>query len=234
LSREDVEGFQPLNTPEGQAWLLAFIDRIGDIDLIIFDNVMSLILGSMIEEEPWAQTLPLVRALTQRQIGQLWVHHTGHDESRAYGTKTREWLLDDVIHLERVEHDATDVSFKLSFPKARERTPATRLDFQDVHVALVNDEWRHECSQRIRPAKISPMALKFLDALTNVIASDQAVPMSGGRKAARRAHWEDECIHLGLLDKDKRHSARTLFAKYRRELVAADRVACEGDLTWRL
>src|SRR5690349_19944770 len=34
LSHEDDENFQPLNTSAGQAWLLAFIDEIGDVDLI--------------------------------------------------------------------------------------------------------------------------------------------------------------------------------------------------------
>jgi AAA domain len=235
LSREDLENFQPLNTPKGQAWLLALIKKIGKLDLIIFDNVMSLLIGSMIEEESWAQAMPLVRILTQRNIGQLWVHHTGHDETRAYGTKTREWQLDTVIHLDAVEKDETDVSFMLSFKKARERTPATRYDFDDVHISLINDEWQHEASERVSVRPASPTALKFLDALTNVLTSDQAMPISGNRKAAKRDHWLKECAHLGLVDIDsKAHSARTLLSKYRRELVTANRVACGGDLTWRL
>jgi hypothetical protein len=31
--------------------------------------------------------------------GQLWVHQTGHDETKGYGTKTRQWQMDVVIHL---------------------------------------------------------------------------------------------------------------------------------------
>jgi hypothetical protein len=234
LSREDVEGFQPLNSPEGQAWMLAFIKKIGGVDLALFDNVMSLIMGSMIEEEPWAQTMPLVRTLTQNNIGQIWMHHTGHDESKSYGTKTREWLLDSVIHLEPVNDDGADISFMLSFPKARERTPATRLDFQNVRVSLIGDEWRHELTEQRRQGRASPMAMKFLDALTNVLAGGQAVSMFGGRKAARYEHWQLECAHLGLLDMAKPDNARALLSKYRRELVAADRIACAGDLAWRL
>ena len=41
-----------------------------------------------------------------------------------------------------------------------------------------------------------------------------------------------ECIRLGLLDTVKPHSARTLFAKARRELVAHNLVACNNDLVW--
>ena len=40
----------------------------------------------MVDEEAWAQALPWVKSLTKRGIGQLWVHHTGHDESKGYGT----------------------------------------------------------------------------------------------------------------------------------------------------
>jgi hypothetical protein len=56
----------------------------------------------MKDEEPWQDTLRWARSLTNRAIGQLWVHHTGHDDSRSYGTKTREWQLDTVILLKRI------------------------------------------------------------------------------------------------------------------------------------
>ena len=35
LSHEDIPGFKPLNTAEGQAWLLAFIRDLGGVDLLI-------------------------------------------------------------------------------------------------------------------------------------------------------------------------------------------------------
>jgi hypothetical protein len=35
----------------------------------------------MKDEEPWQDTLPWIRSLTNRSIGQLWVHHTGHEET---------------------------------------------------------------------------------------------------------------------------------------------------------
>jgi hypothetical protein len=141
--------------------------------------------------------------------------------------------MDTVLHLETAKRDDTDVSFNLTFKKARERTPATRFDFQDVRVALVNDGWEHELSDSHRPQKVSPQTRKALDALTNVIAGEQAVPLSGGRRAAKRDDWQTECELLGLIDtKANAHSARTLFAKFRRELVAANCIACEGDFSW--
>jgi hypothetical protein len=180
LSSEDIPDFKALNTAEGQLWISALIKKLGGIDLIIFDNIMSLIAGDMKDEDPWQQTLPWVRWLTRQAVGQIWIHHTGHDETRSYGTKTREWQMDTVIHLDAVKRDETDISFCLQFKKARERTPATRLDFQDVKIALVNDRWEHELTDTRPAAKVSPQTEKALDALNNVLAGDQAVMLSIG------------------------------------------------------
>jgi hypothetical protein len=234
LSHQDVPGgMKALNTPEGQAWVDAFIKKIGGVDLVIFDNIMSLTTGDQKESEPWRQTLPWSLSLTKSDVGQVWIHHTGHDESRSYGDKTREWQMDAVVHLNPVERDDTDISFAMKFEKARERTPTNRDDFQDVKIALVNDRWEYELSRAQHPDKISPQAARALDALRNVIAGDRATPLPGGRRAAATADWKAECVLLGLIDAEaKPHSARTLFAKYRRELVGAFRIGCEGDFSW--
>jgi hypothetical protein len=54
LSHEDVEGFAPLNTPAGQAYIEWLIEQIGKPDLIVFDSIMCLLAGEMKEGEPWA------------------------------------------------------------------------------------------------------------------------------------------------------------------------------------
>jgi AAA domain len=234
LSREDVENFPPLNTPEGQQWLYAFIKKIGGIDLIIFDNIMSLTLGDQKDPLVWQQTLPFALELTRRAIGQIWIHHAGHDATKGYGDKSREWQMDTVIHLDAVKRDDTDVSFQLSFKKARERTPATRDDFQDVKIALVDDCWERNIAGPLQQGKVSPQTRKALDALTNVLAGDQVTKLSGNRRAAHRDHWQAECALLGLIDQAKADSARALFSKFRRELVAAHFIACEGDMSWRI
>ena len=91
LSKEDFEGMPPLNTPQGQKWMDDFIEKHGPFDLIIFDNIQALLVGDMKDEEQWANILPWVRSLTRRSIGQMWFHHTGHDETKSYGSKAREW-----------------------------------------------------------------------------------------------------------------------------------------------
>jgi hypothetical protein len=233
LSHEDVPNLKPLNTPEGQEMVRALIDRLGGVDLVIFDNIMSLTVGDMKDPAPWQQTIPWALKLTRDHAGQIWIHHAGHDGTRSYGDKTREWQMDTVAHLDAVERGDTDVSFKLTFKKARERTPATRFDFQDVRVALVNDVWEHALSDTHRAQRVSPQTCKALDALCNVITGEQVVSLSGGRRAAKRDDWQAECERLGLIDtKAKANSARTLFAKFRRELVAANRIASDGDHSW--
>jgi AAA domain len=235
LSHEDFK-LRPLNTPEGQAWLLAFITKIGGVDLIVFDNIMCLTLGDQKDGEVWRNTLPLALALTKASVGQIWIHHTGHDESRGYGDNSRLWQLDTVGHLDRIERPDTDVSFSLSFKaKARERTPANRFDFQDVKIALVNDQWEYEPTERRRSDKISPQTQKALEALQNVLAGDQFTMLPGNRKAAEKDHWLAELMLRGMIDPEARpDSARNLFNRWRRELMAANRIASEEKFSWLL
>jgi hypothetical protein len=235
ISHEDIPQFKPLNTPEGRAWLIAFIKKIGGVDLIIFDSIMCLTVGNPKDPEPWQQTLPLALALTKAAIGQLWIHHTGHDETRSYGDKAKEWQMDTTIHLDAVTRPDTDVSFSMKFIKARERTPATRFDFQEVKVALVDDQWQHELTDTRLPGKVSPTTQKALDALVNVLAGDEGTTLPGGRRVAKKRDWQRECVVLGLIDTDaKPASARTIFSRFRRDLVAANVIACEGDLSWKI
>jgi hypothetical protein len=233
FSHEDIENFAPLNTAAGAAILNGLIDKVGGVDGIVLDNIMSLIAGDMKEEEGWRQTLPLVTSLTKRGIAQVWLHHTGHDETRGYGTKTREWRMDNVIHLTTEERPDTDLSFRFEFRKARTRTPATRADFQDVTIALVSDEWTSSAKTAKRDA-LNPSNKKFLDALINVYASG-ATEMFDGRKVVRVELWRAECERLGLIEPGKTDKARSWFSRNKRELIERNHVASHFDLyVWKL
>jgi AAA domain len=239
ISRDDLPDMPPVNTEEGQRYIDELIEAVGGTDFIFFDNVQSLLLGDMRDEEPWQQTSPWIRDLTRRSIGQIWVHHTGHDKTRSYGTKTREWQLDTVILLEAVGRPGTDIAFTLKFTKARERAPHNRPDFDDVTITLSSDEWKIEGLARTRRAKPSPTGRKFFDALIDALAHGGAVHLqSAGQTAVTTRQWFDECVRRGLLDgsDDKRNQAsnRAQISKYRRELVAAEWVACNGDLIWAI
>lgn len=235
LSTADIENFAPLNNRVGQTFIEQIITEIGGVDFIIFDNVMSLIEGKMVDEEAWAQTMPWVLSLTKRNIGQLWVHHV-NDQDKIFGTKTRAWQMDGVIVLTKVGRPDTDISFELTFTKARERTPDNRDDYQTVAIFLKDDQW--VCDKPIaKQGKIKPQAEKFYRALVNMVGGGD-LPNSkriGGRHAVHNDDWWAECELLGLIDpKEKPDSARALFSKNRRELVAADKIACRGEHTWLL
>jgi hypothetical protein len=144
VNRIDFPDLAPLNTETGQLYIDKVIELLGGVVFVFFDNIQSLLLGDMKEEDGWSGVLPWVRDLTQRNIGQFWIHHTGHDEEKSYGTKTREWQLDTVIKLKPVELGDADIAFTLSFPKARERTPDNRADFEEAVITLANDQWNSQ------------------------------------------------------------------------------------------
>ena len=231
LSHEDVENFRPLNTPEGQAFIERIIERIGGVDLIEFDNVMSLLAGNMKETEPWAATMPWVRSLTRRNIGQIWMHHT-NEEKKSYGDKTREWQMDTVIFLEELKRADTDVSFQLTFAKARERTPANRAAFADARIALVDNQWTSDAIAATARRKVSPLAMKFHDALVNATIGNNT-PMQFNCPTTTLDEWRAECSKIGLLEKDiKARGSRSLFDKYKRELIAGNWAACNETVAW--
>ena len=241
LCREDVQDMEPLNTLKGQQFIDDLIEQLGGIDFVILDNVQSLLLGNMKDEEPWQDTLPWIRSLTNRSIGQLWVHHTGHEETRSYGTKTREWQLDTVILLKRIENSTADIEFTLEFTKSRERAPYNRADFDSVNVTLANDRWDVRGAVRKSATKPPPpLARKFHAALLDALASrGMPRPQSATRPSVTMKEWKAECCRLGLLDLEpddrrRRNSQAALFSNNRRNLVAAGWVACNGDFAWNM
>jgi hypothetical protein len=100
----------PLNTPEGELWLLSEIAQIKP-HLVIFDSIMSLTLGPMSDEESWAPVNFLMRKISSMRVAQIWEHHTGHDASRGFGTKTREWQADTVGIMLATEDDSIELRF---------------------------------------------------------------------------------------------------------------------------
>jgi hypothetical protein len=231
LSHEDIPNFQPLNTKEGQAQIERELRKSG-AEFMFADNIMSLIGGEMKDEEPWRLTLPWILSLTRRRIGQVWVHHTGHDKTHGYGTSTREWQMTLVAGMTEVEREDTDVSFKLSFPKARERKPSNRNEFAEQNIALVNDCWVASAVGKAA-LHVAPLTLKFYEALCSAIADEKMY----GRPAASIKDWQAECVRTGLLDKAAgktvlADNSRAMFSKERRLLIAANRIACNDTMAW--
>jgi hypothetical protein len=109
-----------------------------------------------------------------------------------------------------------------------------RADFADINVAMVEDAWTYTGGAPSSAKHVSPGGEKFLGALLNVLARGDVV-IRDGRRCATMDNWRRECVTLGLIDVEaKEHSARTLFAKHRRDLVTANRIACNDDVAWEI
>jgi hypothetical protein len=239
----------PLNTEAGQKYMDNVIDDCGS-EFLFLDNIQALLSGDMKDEEPWRNVLPWIYSLTKRKIGQAWVHHTGHDETHSYGSSTREWQLDAVGLLERLSDGPGDIGFKLRFTKARERTPENREDYEAKIIRLVDNQWSAEPVERqggmsrqaaksSKPKSPSPLATKFYDALIDALAhTGERRQDSAGLPSATDDQWRGELCRLGLVpegdDKVTQHSRRSLISKYRRELIAANWIACNGELSWSI
>jgi Bifunctional DNA primase/polymerase, N-terminal/AAA domain len=165
VSKEDVKAMPPLDTPEGMQWMLAFLGKFGQPGHVTFDNIAALTTACLKEEDGARALQKLQHALTAQNTGQLWLHHTGLDTTRAYGPKLREWHLDTVMVAEKKSRPDTDVSFTLRFPKARRRTPTNRADFEEADIALVNGVWVSSSASAFRKREPSPNAKICLNAL---------------------------------------------------------------------
>jgi hypothetical protein len=133
----------PLNTEPGQKWLLREIETIKP-DAIFFDSIMSLLTGDLMTPDAWQPMLSLVRDLSKRRIAQTWLHHA-NDSGKGFGTKTREWEMDAVAGLSKVEDN--DEAIKWEFTKTRLRTPQNRDQFLP-RIIYPNDEWKVEIMQK--------------------------------------------------------------------------------------
>ena len=237
--------FAPLNTETGQNFIHALVGAIGGVDVMVFDNVMSLIEGDQKDEIPWSGTLPLISALTAKRIGQIWLDHTGHDRSRQYGSSTKGWRFDAVgvmTPLNQDQQSKHEVAFQLSFEhpgKARRRTPENWHDFETCVIRLANDRWTSDNAVDVMPGgrsttKVPPARVPFYNALTAAIAKS---PANCGRTTT--ATWELECLRRGLIEKppsqgakenwQRRDARYRNFRKAKSDLIGAKWIAIEDD-----
>ena len=231
----------PLNTEEGQNWLLALIGAVGGVDVLILDNVMSLLEGIQKEEEAWSGVLPLVQRLTGKRIGQVWLDHTGHNTDRQYGSSTKAWRFDAVGVMTPLPADQKgkhEVAFGLSFEapgKARRRTPDNWADFETVTVRLADDRWTSQPSGEngSTTVKVAPSRVPFYDALV------AAITTTAGRTAGTTTtfEWQASCQRKGLIEaaqQDEGYRQRDArmrdFRRAKGDLLAARWISVEGDI----
>lgn len=133
--------------------------------------------------------------------------------------------MDTVIHLTAVERADTDVCFQFEFRKARERTPETRADFENVTIALVEDKWLGTIGiSREEPSKQETTVLRAFD---DLVKDRKAVQRADGHWAVTKEDWERECLRRCLV---KNNDA---FRACRSRLAGKNVIECDGDWSWR-
>jgi hypothetical protein len=230
LSKEDFDEMPPLNTEAGQAWMNVKIDEVKP-ELIIFDNIQALVAGDQRDEESWTPVLPWIGQLTKRHVGQIWLHHTGHNEGHSYGTKTREWKMDTAILMKRVnDTESDDLTFSLEFTKARERTPENREEFANVTFTLRNDRWEiAKGSADKRASRMSPTQQLAYEALVSLAASSGELLPAMGVRAVSVLAFKTELLARGVIDGANVHAR---FTEISLALKAKHRAAERDGRIW--
>ena len=228
----------PLNTEAGEKWFRKELDLIKP-DLVIFDSIMCLLVGSMAEEESWAPIKPMIRAISSRRIAQIWLHHTGHDPTKAFGTKTREWELDTVIALTKT---AAEERIKLEFTKARLRTPSTRDQFESRLIYRGELGWQADGAPPAalsRRTKDEPIRRALVAAYDRLAADVTLISGLDGALVRKVAidNVREEVKSRGFLDTNEKGQisgvGRTLFRRAKIELLNASTFVEADGLIWR-
>jgi putative DNA primase/helicase len=112
------DGLPDLSTLDGQAEIDA---QIGDADLIVLDNLSTLVRGGKENEaESWGPVQEWVLRHRRQGHSILMIHHTGKNGQQR-GTSKREDVLDTIISLKRPADYTADqgARFEVHFEKAR-------------------------------------------------------------------------------------------------------------------
>jgi len=238
LNHEDVEHWAPLNTTKGQEFIDHIIERVGGVDFIFFDNIAHLLSGNMREEETWREVAPWLLSLTKRRIGYLWLHHTGHDATHAYGDKSKEWGMDLVGQLVPATEPEAFVHVTLTFDdpnKARMRNPDNYRDFDDVNISLRDDAWhwqKDSVGLVSRCKKLNDGEEKFYKALCTATANSNM--QHNGLPATTFNAWFEVAKQRGLFTSDEVRGQRNLLSKYRSELIKKNWIAANDDTIWTI
>lgn len=228
----------PLNTEVGQRWLLREISAVKP-EVIVFDNVPALVDG-VLDEETWKPVEILIRRLSAGRIAQIWLDQTGHNTTRGYGTKSKEWRMDTVVLLSRPDDGGEDSAIRLEFLKARLRVPATAHHFKPLLISRDTQGWT--VKPIVAAPKRKPGEQKrqwFIDAydfLADGMPTEPGYTKAPVRKVAIEA-IRDLMVERSWLSKEDGKippSERMAFGRAKDALLGAKIMAAKGDKIWRI
>jgi AAA domain len=241
----DVVEMPPLNTSHGRTWLFREIDAISP-DIIFFDSIMCLVDGDLTDPDHWVPINELLGLISAKHIGQVWLHHTGHDATRGFGTKTREWKMDIVMMLTKVENGAdvsSDTTFNLEFKKARLRNGKNFKEFMPLTVTHTDEGF--SCTQGLSRTKgsrgVDVLQTQFKRAYEKVVDGIKPTPGFDGMPV-KKVHIDkirDELKTRGFLDKDEKKGsitgkARVELKRAKDKLLASGEFVQDDELIWRI
>jgi hypothetical protein len=244
-NRDDLadRAMPPLNTEDGEKWLMNEIDIVRP-DLLIGDSVMSLLIGSMGEEESWSPMKPVVRRISSKRIAQIWLHHTGHDPGQSFGTKTREWEMDTVLSLAKAGEE--DEAIAMEFRKARLRTPQNWEQFQSATIRLTEDGWIDDgpipkSKTGRRPEEVDQVRRAFVAAYHRLADSVEKTPGFDGKPVIKVeiAKVRDELKSRGALERNDKGgdglsaTGRTHFRRAKMSLLDSGGWVEKDGLIWK-
>jgi AAA domain len=217
---------------------------------IVVDTLNRTLAGSESSDEDMAAYVKAADAIREVfRCAVVIIHHCGHDATRPRGHTSLVGAVDAQLAIRRDKGTGT-ITVLVEWLKdgAEGDQIISRLDV--IEVGMDDDgEPITSCviveadpssavgaEARKKGRAPSPAAVKFHDGLVNACAANgKRGPESAHRPAVSMALWKAECVRLGLLDPEgKADAARSLFSKYRRELVTAEWVGCNADLAWSL
>lgn len=234
----------PLNTVEGQRYIDSVIDQIQQktglpVNAVYADNINSLFeRDDSFFAKSWAQYVQYMYSLTERRIAQIYLHHTGADKSKGYGSDTLTWHMDTVGIMKGDPKD-DHLLFELDFSeKHRHRTEDNRSDFQTTTISYTkNNGWETSTIRPLigsEPKPPSDRAKQFYDRLVEEI--DKNGVLTDGRKVGSSKAWKAYLYEKALLAKSdnrsQQNSQHAIFSNMRTELVLANRIECDGDAVW--
>jgi hypothetical protein len=242
---ETTEGREmpPLNTDDGLVWIRDKIKKYKP-DLIVFDSIMCLLSGDMKDEETWEPVKILMKEMSNQRIAQIWIHHTGHDAGRSYGTSTREWELDTVLKLERPP--SNEAGFITEFTKARLRTPTNEAEFNRIHCTLTDEGWTSDVSVKEKAKKgddRTNYARYILQAYDDLAFNVRETPV--GHNGANVKAVKSEVIRRWIINhgliapKDDgaivmAENDRKIVNRAQGDLIKVGRIAANSSHIWRI
>ncbi|HEU0156799.1 MAG TPA: AAA family ATPase [Stellaceae bacterium] len=231
--------------------------QFGDrpIRLITIDTLNRSLKGSESKDEDMsAYVRAAVRLAEQFQCAILIVHHCGYDATHPRGHTSLIGAVDADIAIAKdaggiICAEVQNMRDGAAGAQAYSRLAVVEVGYDDngdpiLSCAIVPaDPPAAQSNAKPKGTKPpSPMASKFFGALGDAIAAHgQKMPASAGRLALTKERWEAEAIRLGLLDqiptdREKMRAAQNrrdaILSKYRRELIAANWLACNDKLLW--